>query len=121
MLASPDPDVPFDLATDPCGYGIGVVLLQQDKPVAFYSRTMNAAERNYVNHEQELLAAVSALKVFSCNLLGKHFTLVTDNKLNTYLEDSRHCLVNRLAGASTCSAFISPCCTNLAKLMLQTL
>ena len=43
------------------------------------------AERYYVNHEQELLAAIAALKVFRCYLLGEHFTLITDNIPNTYL------------------------------------
>lgn len=60
--------------------------MQHDKPVAFYSRKMTDPERNYVNHEQELLAAISALKVFRCYLLGNHFDLITDNKPNTYLD-----------------------------------
>ena len=85
VLAIPDPTAPFDLITDSCGYGIGAVLMQHDKSVAFYSRKMTDAERNYVNHEQELLAAISALKVFRCYLLGNHLNLITDNKPNTYL------------------------------------
>ncbi|KAL3133598.1 hypothetical protein ABBQ32_14219 [Trebouxia sp. C0010 RCD-2024] len=47
VLAIPDPTAPFDLITDSCGYGIGAVLMQHDKPVAFYSRKMTDAERNY--------------------------------------------------------------------------
>ena len=74
VLAFPGPNVPFNLVTDSCGYGIGVVLLQQDRPVAFYCRTLAAAERNCVNHKQELLAAESALKVFRCYLQRFHFT-----------------------------------------------
>ena len=85
VLAIPDPATPFELITDSCGYGIGAVLMQQGRPVAFYSRKMTDAERNYVNHEQELLAAIAALKVFRCYLLGEHFTLITDNMPNTYL------------------------------------
>ena len=60
--------------------------MQPDKPVAFYSRKMTDPERNYVNHEQELLAAISALKIIRCYLLGSHFNLITDNKPNTYLD-----------------------------------
>lgn len=47
---------------------------------------MTKAEMNYVNHEQELLAVIAALRVFRCYLLGEHFTLVTDNMPNTYLD-----------------------------------
>ena len=96
VLAIPDPAAPFELITDSCGFGIGAVLMQNNKPVAFYSRKMTDPERNYVNHEQELLAAIVALKVFRCYLLGNHFTLITDNKPNTYL-DSQPTLSRRQA------------------------
>ena len=96
VLAIPDPAAPFELSTDSCSYGIGAVLMQNSRPVAFYSRKMTDPERNYVNHEQELLAAILALKVFRCYLLGNHFTLITDNKPNTYL-DSQPTLSRRQA------------------------
>ena len=86
VLAIPDLAAPFELITDSCGYGIGAVLMQKDRPVTFYSRKMTAPEKNYVNHEQELLAAIAALKVFRCYLLGNHFTLITDYKPNTFLD-----------------------------------
>ena len=38
--------------------------MQEGRPVAVYSRKMTKAEMNYVNHEQELLAVIAALKVF---------------------------------------------------------
>ena len=56
VLAVPDPSKPFNLVCDASGFGIGAVLLQGDRPVAYYSRKMVAAERNYVVTEQELLA-----------------------------------------------------------------
>ena len=87
VLALPDPSKPFELVCDASGFGIGAVLLQSDRPVAYYSRKMVAAERNYVVTEQELLATVEALRVFRCYLLsGQQFNLVTDNKPNTFLE-----------------------------------
>ena len=73
--------------------------MQNNTPIAFYSGKMTAPERKYVNHEQELLAAIVALKVCSskwqgqssgclfCHyLLGNHFTMVTGNLPNTYLD-----------------------------------
>ena len=87
VLAFPDPDKPFELVCDASGFGLGAVLLQEGRPLGYYSRKMTAAERNYVVTEQELLATVEALRVFRCYLLsGKQFNLVTDNKPNTFLQ-----------------------------------
>ena len=57
---------------------LALVFMQQQRPVAYYSRKMTSAERNYVVTEQELLATVEALRVFCCYLLsGQQFTVVT--------------------------------------------
>ena len=104
VLAIPDPAAPFELITDSCGVGIGAVLMQENRPVALYSRKMTDLERNYANHEQELLAAIVALKAFWRYLLGNHFTLITDNKPNTYL-DSQPTLSRRQACWSECVPF----------------
>ena len=87
VLAFPDPDKLFELVCDASGFGLGAVLLQEGRPLGYYSRKMTAAERNYVVTEQELLATVEALRVFRCYLLsGKQFNLVTDNRPNTFLQ-----------------------------------
>ena len=46
VLAIPDPDAPFELITDSCGYGIGAVLMLNHRPVAYYSRRMADPEKN---------------------------------------------------------------------------
>ena len=61
LLASPDPDKPYELIADACGTGIGAVLLQDQKPIAFESRKFNDAEKNYTVTEQELLAIIHSL------------------------------------------------------------
>ena len=87
VLAFPDIDKPFELVCDASGIGLGAVLLQEGRPLAYYSRKMTAAECNYIVTEQELLATVDALCVFRCYLLsGKQFNLVTDNQPNTFLQ-----------------------------------
>ena len=87
VLALPDPGKPFELVCDASGFGLGAVLLQQERPVAYYSRKMTSAERNYVVTEQELLDTFEALCIFRCYLLsGQQFNLVTNNKPNTFLE-----------------------------------
>ena len=107
VLASPDPNNPFELVCDASGFGLGAVLLQEGRPLSYYSQKMTAAERNYVVTEQEVLAAGEALRVFRCYLLsGKQFNLVTDNRPNTFLQTQPILSRRQPAGVSTCSALI---------------
>jgi hypothetical protein len=66
--------------------GIGAVLLQDNRPIAFESRKLNDAEKNYHTTEQEMLAEVHALKTWRCYLEGATFTVVTDHVSNTFFD-----------------------------------
>ena len=82
VLKSPDLNQPFELISDACSTGIGAVLLQENRPVAFTSRKMISAELNYTTTEQECLAVIHALKVWRCFLEGQpkeNLTIVTDH------------------------------------------
>ncbi|KAJ9515361.1 hypothetical protein QJQ45_006622 [Haematococcus lacustris] len=90
VLIAPDPAQSYTLRCDASGIGIGAVLSQGKGPaervVAYHSRKLLPAERNYPTHEQELLSMVEALKVWRHYLLGVHFTLLTDNWANKHLQ-----------------------------------
>ena len=119
VLAFPDPDKQFGLVCDASGFGLGAVLLQEGRPLGYFSRKMTAAERNYVVTEQELLATIEALRVFRCYLLsGKQLTwsLIIDQTHSCRLSQS--CLGVKPVGVSTCSAFTSFGCTDLVGTML---
>ena len=78
-------DVRFNLHTDASMVGIGCMLEQYDpsvesfRPIAYYSRKLNSAEKNYPTYEQEALAVVVSIKQFRKYLLGQHFVVFTDN------------------------------------------
>jgi hypothetical protein len=79
-----DPDLISSVETDASGFALGAVLFQTDdkgesRPVAFTSRKLSSAERNYPTHEQELLAVVHALKTWRYYLDGSHFVVYTDH------------------------------------------
>ena len=53
--------------------------MQDDKPLAFYSRKLNSAQRNYTTGEQELLSIVETLKEFKNILIGQKLIIHTDH------------------------------------------
>eukprot|EP00957_Ditylum_brightwellii_P080828 6148429-Ditylum_brightwellii.AAC.1 len=59
---------------------LGVVSSQQGMTVAFYSRKLNNAKKNYMATEQELLAIIETLKDFKNILLGQQIRVYTNHK-----------------------------------------
>ena len=82
-LALPDFSRPFEIVSDASGYGIGAVLLQNKRPVAYFSRKLSDSETRYSATDKELLAAYAALVNFRPYVQGTAFTMVTDRKPNT--------------------------------------
>lgn len=89
ILQYPNFDEIFLLTTDASNDAIGSILSQgeigKDLPIAYYSRTLNKAEKNYSTTEKELLAIVDSVKHFRPYLFGTKFIILTDHKPLTYL------------------------------------
>ena len=86
ILQFPDFEKEFILRTDASGFALGAVLSNHDdKPVAYGSKTLNPAERNYSTIEKELLAIVWAVKHYRPYLFGRHFKILTDHRPLVYL------------------------------------
>lgn len=80
------PDNCFQVKTDASGYALGAVLANgDDRPVAFASRSLNKAERNYSVSEKELASIVFAVKHFRPYLFGRKFVILTDHRPLIYL------------------------------------
>ncbi|CAI7876215.1 unnamed protein product [Closterium sp. NIES-53] len=89
VLCIADPSRPFKVVTDASDFAIGAVLLQDFgnglQPIAYESRKLQAAERNYPIHDKEMLAIIHAFKLWRCYLVGADVTVRTDHKSLQYL------------------------------------
>ena len=83
VLGYPDPKLSYILDTDASAVGVGAVLSQvqneKETVIAYYSKTLSAAEQNYCVTRKELLAVVKAIKHFRPYLYGQTFKLRTDH------------------------------------------
>ena len=81
VMAYYDPTADIEIITDGSPVGLGAILSQHDKPVAFASRALSHAESRYSQTEREALAVVWACEHFDLYVCGApQFTVVTDHK-----------------------------------------
>jgi ribonuclease HI len=85
MLAQPDNNKPFDVYCDASGTGLGCVLMQDNRVIAYASRALRPHEQNYPTHDLELAAVVHALKMWRHYLMGTHCDIYTDHKSLKYI------------------------------------
>lgn len=94
LLLLPDPNLPFHLNCDASDFAIGAVLMQDQgnglQPVAYESRKLNPAERNYPVHDREMLAIVHALRVWRHYLEGPPILGITDHDSLKYFSTQPH-------------------------------
>jgi hypothetical protein len=80
----PNFSVPFRIHTDASKHSIGAVISQfindDEKPIAYASRTLNSAEQNYSTSERVMLAIVWSAKTFKQYVYGNEIEFLTDHK-----------------------------------------
>ena len=85
VLTQPTSGKEYTLYSDASGIGLGCVLMQDGKVMAYASKKWKPHEQNYPTHDLELAAVVFALKIWRHYLYGKKCRIYTDHKSLKYL------------------------------------
>ncbi|GKE02423.1 putative reverse transcriptase domain-containing protein, partial [Tanacetum coccineum] len=80
ILALPEGNDNFVVYCDASLQGLGAVLMQREKVIAYASRQLKPHEENYTTHDLELGAVIFALKIWRHYLYGTKCTIFTDHK-----------------------------------------
>ena len=85
MLIQPTSGRDYTMYSDASRIGLGCVLMQDGKVVAYASRQLKPHEQNYPTHDLELVVVVFALKIWRQYLYGEKCRIFTDHKSLKYL------------------------------------
>ncbi|GKB29030.1 putative reverse transcriptase domain-containing protein [Tanacetum coccineum] len=89
ILSLPEGSEDFVVYYDASRKGLGVVLMQREKVIAYSSRQLKIHEKNYTTHDLELGAVVCALKMWRHYLYGTKCVMFTDHKSLQHILDQK--------------------------------
>ncbi|GKB21442.1 putative reverse transcriptase domain-containing protein [Tanacetum coccineum] len=89
ILALPEGNDNFIIYCDASHQGLGAVLIQRDKVIAYASRQLKPNEENYTTHDIELGVVVFAYKIWRHYLYGTKCTMFTDHKSLQHILDQK--------------------------------
>ncbi|GKC50297.1 putative reverse transcriptase domain-containing protein [Tanacetum coccineum] len=96
ILALPEGSEDFMVYCDASHKGLGVVLMQREKVIAYASRLLKIHEKNYTTHDLELGSVVFALKIWRHYLYGTKCTVFTDHKSLQHILDQKELNIRQL-------------------------
>jgi hypothetical protein len=89
ILSLPEGTNDFVVYCDDSRQGLGCVLMQRNKVIAYASRQLKVREKNYTTHDLELGAVVFALKIWRHYLYGTKCVIFTDHRSLQHIFDQK--------------------------------
>ncbi|KAL5777367.1 hypothetical protein ACOSP7_010293 [Xanthoceras sorbifolium] len=89
VLRLPNFNQQFIVESDASGVGLGAILIQEERPVAFYSEALKGTALALSTYDKEMLAIVKAIRKWRPYLLGRPFIVRTDQRSLKYLMEQR--------------------------------
>ncbi|GKE60972.1 putative reverse transcriptase domain-containing protein [Tanacetum coccineum] len=89
ILSLPDGSKDFVVYCDASHQGLGAVLMQRQKVIAYASRQLKTHEKNYTTHDLELGSFVFALRIWRHYLYDTKCTMYTDHKILQHILDQK--------------------------------
>ena len=86
LLVFPNFVKTFEIECDASGVGIGAVLMQEKRPIAYFSEKLSGAMLNYPTYDKELYALIRALQTWQHYLWPKEFVIHTDHESLKHLK-----------------------------------
>jgi hypothetical protein len=89
VLALPNYKNPFVLEADACGYGIGAVLMQDHRPIAFMSQAIGPKAAALSTYDKEALAIIEAIKKWKHYFAGSSLIIRTDQQSLKFIQEQK--------------------------------
>ncbi|GKC33896.1 ty3-gypsy retrotransposon protein [Tanacetum coccineum] len=89
VLALPNFSLPFEIECNASGKGVGAVLMQARRPISYFSKALSDMNLSKSAYEKEIMALALSIQHWRPYLLGRPFTVFTDQKSLKHLLEQR--------------------------------
>jgi hypothetical protein len=118
LLQLPDFNKTFELECDASGIGLGGVLLQEGKPIVYFSEKLSGPSLNYSTYDKDLYALVWTLETWQHYLWTKEFVIHSDHESLKNIRSQAKLIIAMQSGLNLLNLFLMLSNTKRVKIML---